>query len=457
MSFSKDFTWGVAAASYQIEGAAAEDDRGQSVWDMFCRRPGNVRNGHSGEVACDHYHRYREDIALMKEMGVQAYRLSVSWPRVLPEGIGAVNQKGLSFYDRLVDELLNARISPYITLFHWDYPYALFCRGGWLSPDSPNWFADYTQVVVDKLSDRVKRWFTLNEPQCFIGHGHQAGIHAPGMKYNLEELLITAHNTLLAHGKAAQVIRTRSKSPAKVGIAPVCVVAIPATGETRDIEAARNYMFSVREKEFFNNTWWMDPLIFGRYPEDGRMLFGKAVPRIPESDWKVIAQPLDFIGLNIYSAEKVKAGADGPEILPDPEGFPLAANKWQIYPEAAYWGPRFYWERYQLPLVISENGMSNMDWVSVDGQVHDPQRIDFITRYLGALRRAVNDGVKVRGYFHWSILDNFEWAEGYKERFGLIYVDYPSQKRIMKDSAYWYQKVIETNGDCLGIAGVGGG
>ncbi|MBI5668330.1 MAG: beta-glucosidase [Chloroflexi bacterium] len=450
MAFPENFVWGAAAASYQIEGAAFEDGKGWSVWDMFCRKEGAVWRGHTGDVACDHYHRYQDDVAVMKKIGLQAYRLSISWPRVLPEGRGEVNAKGLEFYDRLIDALLAAEITPYVTLFHWDYPYALYLRGGWLHPNSSDWFADYTRVIVDKLSDRVRNWMTLNEPQCFVGLGHQVGIHAPGLKLGWKDVLLAGHNALLAHGKSVQAIRAAAKTPPLVGFAPVGTVAYPISDSPADVEAARLATFSFHEKTLFSNTWFADPIFFKQYPTDGLALFGADVPEVGADDMNIIAQPLDFYGVNIYQGMPVKAGDNGlPEVVPFDVGHPMTAFRWFVTPECLYWGPRFLYERYKTPVYITENGMSNIDWVSVDGEVHDPQRIDYTTRHLRTLHRAIEDGVDVRGYFHWSILDNFEWGEGYKERFGLVFVDYPTQQRIPKDSAKWYEHVIESNGESV--------
>ena len=447
MSFSKDFVWGAAAASYQIEGAAYEDGKGLSVWDVFCKKEGTIWSGQSGDTACDHYHRYKEDVALMKEISLGAYRLSVSWPRVMPQGTGAVNQKGVGFYDKLIDELLAAGIIPYVTLFHWDYPDELYRRGGWLNLDSSDWFAAYAKVVVEKLGDRVKHWITLNEPQCFIGLAHQNGIHAPGDKLTVAEVLMAGHNALLAHGKAVQAIRAYSKAECRVGLAPVGVVSVPATNRPEDVEAARQATFSLTHKNCWNNTWWTEPVFSGRYPEDGLKLFGSDAPSVGDGDMKTICQPLDFFGVNIYIGLPVRAGKEGqPENVPLPVGYAMTAFRWPVTPDALYWGPKFFWERYKLPIFITENGMSNVDWVSLDGKVHDPQRIDFLNRHLLELQKAAGDGVDIGGYFQWSILDNFEWTEGYKERFGLVYVDYPTQKRILKDSAYWYKDVIASNG-----------
>ncbi len=448
MGFPEGFVWGAAAASYQIEGGAFEDGKGPSVWDMMCRKEGAIWNGQSGEVACDHYHRYKEDVALMKEIGLKAYRLSISWPRVIPAGTGSVNLRGLEFYDRLVDELLAAGIAPYVTLFHWDYPLELYYRGGWLNPESPDWFAEYTKVVVERLSDRVTHWMTLNEPQCFVGLGHRDGVHAPGDRLAFREILRMAHHALLAHGQAVQIIRSHSKAEARVGYAPVGAVRMPASEDPQDIEAARAAMFSVTEpKDYWVNSWWMDPVILGRYPEDGLKAFADDLPDIKADDLEAMCQPLDFLGVNIYQGQKVRAGEGGKaEPVGLPPGYDITAFRWPVTPEALRWGPRFFFERYGLPIVITENGMSNIDWVSLDGRVHDPQRIDFTRRHLLELEKAAEDGADVRGYFHWSIMDNFEWAEGYKQRFGLIYVNYETQKRTPKDSAHWYKEVIASNG-----------
>jgi beta-glucosidase len=454
--FPAGFTWGAAAASYQIEGAWNEDGKGLSVWDMLCRQPGRVWEGHSGNVACDHYHRYREDVALMADIGLKAYRFSVSWPRVLPAGAGAVNRAGLDFYDRLVDELLARDIAPWLTLFHWDYPYDLFVRGGWLNPDSPKWFADYTAVVVDRLSDRVSHWMTLNEPQCVGQLGHASGEHAPGLRLGMHEVLLVTHHMLLAHGMAVQAIRARAHKTPVVGWAPVGYVCYPESESAADIAAARQATFAVDGKTLWNNRWWADPVIHGHYPEEGLSAYGAAVPKIGSGDFEIMKQPLDFYGCNTYSGLPTHAGPDGhPLTVPLTPGHPHTLFLWKQTPEALYWGPRFLAEEYGLPIVITENGLSNTDWVGLDGKVHDAARIDFLNRYLLEVGRAIADGVDLRGYFTWSILDNFEWAEGYKHRFGLIHVDYHTQKRTLKDSAYWYNEVIRSHGRTLSRHTVG--
>ena len=450
MSFSADFTWGAAAASYQIEGAARADGKGPSVWDALCRQPNKIKNGHRGETACHHYHRYEEDVALMAELGLKAYRLSLSWPRILPAGRGPVNEAGLEFYERLVDALLQAGIEPWVTLFHWDYPYALYREGGWLNPASPDWFAEYAQVAVGRLSDRVAHWLTLNEPQCFIGLGHQTGEHAPGLRLGFADVLTATHHALLAHGKGVQAIRARARRPATVGFAPVGVTYIPATADPADVEAARKRMFAVSGKHCWNNTWFADPVVLGAYPQDGLQRFAADMPEMGPTDMETIAQPLDFYGVNVYHGEVVRATrGGGVQTVPYPAGGPRTAMDWPVTPQALYWGPRFLYERYGLPLVVTENGMANCDWVQEDGRVRDPQRIDYVRAYLRAYRRAAADGVDARGYFLWSIMDNFEWTEGYDKRFGLIYVDYDTGRRVPKDSARWYGRVIASNGAVL--------
>lgn len=449
MAFPEGFVFGCATAAYQIEGAAFEDGRGPSVWDMFCRKGGTIWQDHTGDVASDHYHRWAEDVAIMKEIGLRGYRFSISWPRVLPSGVGEVNEAGLAFYDRLVDALLAAGVQPWVTLFHWDYPYELYCRGGWLNPDSPDWFADYAALIAGRLGDRVQHWMTLNEPQCFIGLGHHTGVHAPGDKLGLKEVLRAAHHALVAHGKAVQAIRAAAKAQPAVGFAPVGSVKMPATDSPADIEAARQSMFALEGKNFWANTFWMDPVFFGRYPDEAWTNMAEEMPEIRDGDMETISQPLDFFGFNTYSGSFVKATPDGPRDVPFPDGHPITAFYWWVTPECMYWGPKFFYERYHLPIVVTENGMANVDWIALDGRVHDPQRIDYLRRHLLQLERAIDDGVDVRGYFVWTLMDNFEWAEGYKQRFGIVYVDYPTGRRVLKDSAYWYRDVIASNGATL--------
>ncbi|MCA9258538.1 MAG: family 1 glycosylhydrolase, partial [Planctomycetales bacterium] len=406
--FSDRFVWGAAASSYQIEGAAETEGKGPSIWDEFCRQPGVIRRGESGAVAADHYHRFREDVALMSEIGIRAYRGSVSWPRVMPAGTGEVNAAGLDFYDALVDALLERQIEPWLTLYHWDLPLALQEAGGWLNPQMPNWFADYTRAVVARVGDRVRHWMTINEPQVFLQFGLGDGTHAPGLKLPVADRLQAAHHVLLAHGRSVQAIRELSPAPCVVGWAPVGVTKIPHS--PNDVEAARNVVMGVDPQTVWNNVWFNDPIFFGHYPEAGLEAYGANAPQFSASDMETIAQPIDFLGLNIYFAELIDSGVDGqpPQEAPFSEGWPRTAMDWPVTPEALYWGPRYFWDRYQSPIVITENGISNNDWVMADGRVDDPQRIDYTTRYLRELRRAASEGIDVRGYFHWSLMDNFE-------------------------------------------------
>jgi beta-glucosidase len=450
--FPADFVWGAATAAYQIEGAANEDGRGPSTWDVFSKRPGAVFEGHNGDVACDHYHRYREDIALMGELGLQAYRFSVSWSRVLPEGRGPVNPAGLAFYDRLVDGLLEAGITPFCTLFHWDLPQALQQRGGFLNRDVADWFADYASLLGQRFGDRIKLWVTQNEPQCYIGFGYGSGVHAPGLPLDFSDTLVAAHNSMRAHGKAQRALRS-TVPDARIGyvIATAQLARPQSTTSQADLDAARTMTFSVRDRSHQSNAWWTDPVVLGQYPEDGLRLFGDQMPTFPSADWEDIHQPPDFLGLNLYRAETVRAGSDGrPEALPVPPGYPRSAVDWMpLTPDAMYYGPRFFHERYRLPIWITENGLPVRDQIFLDGKVHDPQRIDSMHRNLLELRRAMHDGAHVDGYLAWSLLDNFEWQDGYKQRFGMIYVDYQSQRRVPKDSFHWYKDVIASRGASL--------
>lgn len=453
MSFKRDFIWGASAASYQVEGAWNEDGKGMSIWDHFTEKKGAVYQGHSGKVACDHYHRYKEDVAIMKELGLQSYRFSISWPRVMPEGTGKVNTPGLDFYNRLVDELLDAGIKPFPTLFHWDYPYELYCRGGWLNPEASDWFAEYTSVIADALGDRVDRWFTLNEPQVFIEMGHMTGEHAPGVKLQERDRVRMIHNVLLSHGKAVKVLREKGNVETRIGMAPVCRVVIPADESVQSIKAARELMFSSDTLESFNawsNSWWLDPVFYGNYPKQSLESLEQYLPARWESDLKTISQPLDFLGNNYYQGSYVVADKEGRAVHQNPViGEPMTGFNWRIAPEGIYWGSKFLFERYKKPIIITENGLSNKDWVSLDGKVHDPQRIDFTHRYLKEYKRAAEDGVDLEGYFHWSIMDNFEWAAGFRERFGMVHVDYETQKRTIKDSGFWYRDVILSHGEIL--------
>jgi beta-glucosidase len=443
--FPKDFFFGAASASYQVEGAAFEDGRGLSIWDTFTEQPEKIKYGHTGAIACDHYHRYKQDVALMKQVGLEAYRFSISWTRVLPNGVGAINPKGIAFYDKLVDELLEANITPWATLYHWDFPYALYNRGGWLNRDSSDWFAEYTKVVVEALSDRVQNWFTHNEPQVVAYLGHKIGEHAPGVKLGKRDELNLIHNILLSHGKSVQAIRAYAKATPKVGLAPVNISAMPASESPEDIQAAKDHVFQSKGVHASGTTWWSDPAFFGEYPQEAFKEVEHLMPQIKADDMKTIQQPLDFYGMNLYSGAIISADPQKSfEQYEKQLGEPETHFEWTVRPEVLYWQSKFIYERYQAPIVVTENGLASTDWIALDGGVHDPARIDYTSRYLKAYQRAIEDGVEALGYFHWTIMDNFEWAEGYSKRFGMIHVDFETQKRTLKDSAYWYQNLIKS-------------
>src|SRR5450755_2874015 len=377
-AFPAGFVWGAATAAYQIEGAAAEDGKGPSIWDMFCKKPGAIWNDQTGDVACDHYHRSKEDVALAQSLGLRAYRFSVSWPRVLPTGAGAVNAKGLDFYDSLCDQLLAAKLDPWLTLYHWDLPLALYHRGGWLNRDVAGWFADYAQVIAKRLGDRVRHFMPLNEPQVFLGAGLVQGRHAPGDKLRLAELLRAAHHVLLAHGRAAQAVRAAAKGQVEVGCAQASYNSVPVTAAADDLAAAKERFFATADESYKQNAWWLDAMVLGRYPAEGVALYGASMPEVPGGDMETIRQPLDFLGVNLYQADAVRRGKSGhPEVVPFPVGSPLTSMEWAVTPSIMRLVPTWLHERYQLPIVVAENGVALPDWVEADGQVHDPQRVDF--------------------------------------------------------------------------------
>ncbi|MDY4970829.1 MAG: family 1 glycosylhydrolase, partial [Lachnospiraceae bacterium] len=382
MSFSDDFVWGAATSSYQIEGASCEDGKGLDIWDVFTKEPGKVFEQHTGDIACDHYHRFQEDVAHMKAMGLKAYRFSINWSRVLPEGTGRVNEAGVAFYNNLIDALLENGIEPYITLYHWELPYELYKRGGWMNPDIVEWFGAYAKLVAERFSDRVTHYFTLNEPQCFVGLGFLTGAHAPGLKAPLRDTFEMAHNALKAHGRAVQMLRQYGKQPLTIGYAPTGSMCYPETEKPEDIEAARQMLFSMQPDDSnwtWNVAWWSDPVLLGHYPEEGLERYEKYLPRITDEDMKLISEPIDVYGQNIYNGRCIRMGENGkPEDVRRYEGFPKTAINWPVTPECLYWGPKFLYERYGKPIYITENGISCHDTISLDGKVHDPNRIDFL-------------------------------------------------------------------------------
>ncbi|WP_315913092.1 GH1 family beta-glucosidase [Arthrobacter sp. lap29] len=452
-SFPQDFTWGVSTASYQIEGAVAQDGRGPSSWDAFVAEPGRVINGDTGEIACDHYHRYPEDTALMKELGVEAYRFSFSWSRIQPGGQGAVNAAGLGFYDKLVDGLLEAGITPSPTLFHWDTPLELEQAGGWLNRDTAERFADYAQIVGEHFADRIPRWITINEPVALTMLGYGAGIQAPGLERGFDALP-AAHHLLLAHGLGVQALRAAGGS--NIGIANNHGATWPASEAEEDLQAAGLY-------DNIANWIFADPILKGAYPEE----LAPFLPPIPDGDLEIISTPIDWYGINSYNPTLVGApiagkGAliDGHELdsslpfsLREIEGYPRTDFGWPIVPEAFTEMLLTFKERYGdalPPIYITENGAAINDGPDATGRVADLRRIDYTDSHLRALKAAMDAGVDVRGYFHWSLMDNFEWAVGYSQRFGLIHIDYETQKRTPKDSYYWYQALIKASKSTAG-------
>jgi beta-glucosidase len=446
--FPNNFLWGTATSSYQIEGAWQEDGKGESIWDRFAHTPGKVIDGSNGDVACDHYHRWQEDIALMKSMGLKAYRFSIAWPRILPNGTGEVNQAGLDFYSKLVDGLLEAGIIPFATLYHWDLPQALQDRGGWPERSTGEAFVEYADVMSRHLGDRVKNWITHNEPWCVSFLSHQIGEHAPGWKDNWNAALRAAHHVLLSHGMAVPVIRANSPD-SQVGITLNFTWAEAASRSAADQVAAR-------WADGYSNRWFVDP-VYGRgYPADMVDAFtqGGMMPNgldfVQPGDMAIIGVPTDFLGVNYYTRDVVKAQS---ETMPIPTPareaatLPRTEMDWEVYPKGLYsLLCRLYFDYGMPKLYITENGCSYSDGPGADGRVHDARRTEYLRQHFLAAHRAILAGVPLEGYFVWSFMDNFEWAKGYQQRFGITWVDFATQQRILKDSALWVKDVIAANG-----------
>lgn len=438
------FLWGAATSAYQIEGSPLADGAGPSNWHVFAHQPGRIAGGDTGDVACDHYRLWRQDIALMRELGLGAYRFSLSWSRVLPEGTGRVNGPGLDFYDRLVDGLLEAGITPFPTLFHWDLPQALDERGGWAARDCAQWFADYARVVAARLGDRIGHWATLNEPWVVVDGGYVHGVHAPGRR-DLAAAAQAAHNLLRGHGLAVRCLRAETRAP--VGIVVNLEPKDAASDSEADLEAARR-------ADAYMNRWYLDALRLGSYPEEMPAIFGAAWPRFPAEDFAVIGEPIDFLGLNYYTRSVNRA---------DPAAHPTGAAQvrqpgaiytetgWEVRPQSLREVLGWLRARYgEMPIHITENGAAFADPPpDASGRVRDPLRIDYLRSHLQAVREAIADGVDVRGYFAWSLLDNFEWACGYAKTFGLVQVDRATQARTIKDSGRFYRDVILSRGGAL--------
>lgn len=452
--FPEGFLWGAATSAYQVEGAVDADGRGPSIWDVFCRVPGRVRNGDTGDVACDHYRRYREDLDLMADLGLRAYRFSVAWPRVLPEGTGRVNLAGLGFYRRLAEGLAERGIVPVATLYHWDLPQALQERGGWATREAVRWFADYASVVASALGDLVPYWVTQNEPWVAAFLGHATGLHAPGVR-DWSTALAVAHHLLLSHAVAARAIRERHPE-AHVGVALDLHDLKPATERPEDAAA-------VVRMDGFRNRWFLDPLLLGRYPED---LAGRYRDRGLDLSWlrpgdlETVQGSLDFLGVNYYAMTVVReAPGESPlELAAVPPAGPVTAMGWRVAPAGLHrLLVRLARDYPPVPVLITENGAAYDDVLTDGHEVRDDERVNYLASHVAAAAAAVADGVDLRGYFVWSLLDNFEWTEGYSKRFGLVYVDYESQRRIPKRSASWYRDLIRSNGRALDQAGPASG
>jgi beta-glucosidase len=446
MSFPEGFLWGAATSAYQIEGSPLADGAGVSNWHRFAHTPGMVTDGDTGDIACDHYRRYESDVDLMATLGLNAYRFSVSWSRVLPEGTGAVNEKGLDFYSRLVDALLEKSITPNLTLYHWDLPAALDDKGGWLNRDIANWFADYANVIYDRLGDRVPMWATINEPWVIMDGGYLFGKLAPGHR-SLYEAPIVSHNVLRAHGAAVQAFRASAASKNRIGIVVNIEPKYAASDSAEDLAATRR-------ADAYMNRQYLEPVMLGTYPEEMAEIWGDAWQEWPAGDMRLISEKVDFVGINYYTRS---VNRNDPECLPvlasgilQPDSIHTETG-WEVFPDALtrllLWANELCGG---LPLYITENGAAFYDPPSaIDGVVEDPLRVEYFRSHLLAVKEAIAQGVPVRGYFAWSLLDNFEWSHGYSKRFGIVHVDYSTQERTIKSSGAFYRDVIRSNGSAL--------
>ena len=444
LEFPKGFLWGTATASYQVEGAAKEDGRGMTIWDTFSHTPGKILNNDTGDIACDFYHKYKEDIQLIKSLNAKSYRFSIAWSRIFPDGSGTPNQKGLDFYSRMVDELLAQGIEPFATLYHWDLPQALQDKyKGWQSKETSKAFADYAGYMAEKLSDRVKHFFTLNELWTFIQLGYGDGVFAPGLKLPPAELYQARHHAVLAHGLAVQAIRAHGKADTKVGLAENIKVAVPYIETPEHIKAAE-----IATREF--NAGYMTVIMEGKYTDAFLKKAGADAPKFTAEELKIISSPLDFCGINIYNPEsyvQASPNEDGYEKIPFAKSHPTSTSKWELLaPETLYWGAKHVQKLWNVKeIYITENGCSGTDELTPDNHIYDTDRIMFLRGYLTQVQRATAEGVPVKGYFYWSLVDNFEWASGYGTRFGLYYMDYKSLKRIPKLSAEYFKAMAQNN------------
>ncbi len=450
--FPDRFLWGAATASYQIEGSPEAEGKGESIWDRFSHTPGNIWNADTGDIACDHYRRYEEDVIMMSQIGLDAYRFSISWPRVFPEGGGKANQKGLDFYRRLIEKLEQHKIKPAVTLYHWDLPQALQDRGGWTNRDTAQYFSEYAAYLYETLDLPVAMWITLNEPWVVAIMGHAFGVHAPGAG-DFNSALQVSHNLLLGHGLAVNAFREAKRNDEQIGITLSLASVEPLTEKEADLEAATR-------SDGFMNRWFLDPIFRGSYPQDMVEVFSRnyELPRTEKDDARIIAEKIDFLGINNYTRVLVEASGDEDAFMGNPVNpreSEYTEMGWEVYPQGLYdLLTRVHRDYGPLPLYVTENGAAFADELDQDMQVDDPRRINYLEKYIYQCWRAVQDGVPLKGYFAWSLMDNFEWAFGYSKRFGLIYVDFNDQKRYLKNSASWYSKVIGRNGlESTGLEG----
>ena len=436
--FPKNFIWGVASSAYQIEGAYQEDSKALSIWDVFANNPLKIANNENGNMACDSYHLYETDLNIMQDLKIPAYRFSISWPRVIKNLNGDINEAGLAYYDKIVDGLIARNIIPYITLFHWDLPQYLQEIGGWENPKTIEAFEHYARVIAKHFDKRVTNYFTINEPQIIVGLGYKLGLHAPGLKLSDEKCLLISKNLLLAHGKATLALKATATTNIKVGIASTGKLCFPKNATTKNIAAAQKASFEVdldNENLYFSHSLFLDPIFLKHFPKEINF-------PLSEKEIKIISTPIDYLGINIYNGSEVDE--DGHYLLKK-QGHAQTQLNWPITPLVMYYGLKQLSQRYQIPIVITEDGIACSDKIYLDKQVHDYQRIDFLQRYLQQLLNVIEEGYDIQGYFHWSLTDNFEWHNGYSPRFGLVYIDYANYQRIIKDSGYWYAQVIQKN------------
>lgn len=444
MSLDKNFIWGVSCSAYQIEGAENEGGRGESVWDSKFTK-GKTLGDMNGKIACDHYHRYKEDVALLKGLGIKNYRFSVSWSRIFPDGTGDINPQGVEFYKNLIDELINAHITPWVTLFHWDLPRKLYEKGGYLNPEISGWFADYAEKVVEIFGARVSNYIIMNEPQCIVEEGHFSGTHAPFLQLSRKETFTVAHNLLLCMGKAEKVMRKAAKHKLNIGIAPCFTPIMPTKEEDKELALKYNFLPS---GDFWDGCYFTDALIKGEFTDDYKEWFKEYDYNPSVEDMKIIKSDLDFFCANFYRGfyiEKTANGIKRKSALPTDD---FTATNWAVTPEAVDYLIEYYYNRYKMPIILSENGVALSEWKTLEGDIPDDMRIDYMKRHIERVKKTA-EKYPVKGYFYWSFTDNFEWAYGYSKRFGLVYVDYKTLERIPKKSAYWYKKVTETNGEDL--------